>query len=190
MRLVVGLGNPGARYMLTRHNIGALALARAAEQWAIPWNQVVGARWGRGCRGSAEVILATPVAWMNESGSVVAALLDSHGVSPQDLVVVHDDLALDLGRLRLKRQGGTGGHKGVLSLLTALGTDQFCRLKIGIGSPGPGEDPTEYVLSPFPQDVLPRIDVLLERAVSALDCLLGEGVEAAMNRFNARTTME
>ncbi len=190
MRLVVGLGNPVARYTFTPHNIGALTLDRAAEQWAIPWNQAPDGRWGRGRLGAVEVILATSFAWMNESGPVVKALLEHHGASPQDLVVVYDDLDLELGRIRIKRDGGAGGHKGILSLLTALGTDQFFRLKIGIGNPGPGEDPTDYVLSPFPQDLLPRIDAVLERAVSALDCLLVEGVDAAMNRFNVRTILE
>ncbi len=190
MRLVVGLGNPGPRYTFTRHNIGALALERAAERWAIPWAKAAHVRWGQGRLGAADVLLARPVAWMNASGPVVKALLDYHGASLQDLVVVHDDLDLELGRLRIKRDGGAGGHNGVLSLLTALGSEQFCRLKIGIGSPVPDEDPADYVLSPFPQDLLPRVDAVLDRAASALECLLVEGVEAAMNRFNVRTAME
>lgn len=188
--MVVGLGNPGARYTFTRHNLGALTLDRAAEPWAISWTQAPHVRWGRGHRGAVEVILATSFAWMNQSGPVVQALLEHHGASAQDLVVVHDDLDLEFGRIRIKRDGGAGGHNGILSLLTTLETDQFFRLKIGIGNPGPGEDPTDYVLSPFPEDLLPRVDAVLERAVLALDCLLVEGVDAAMNRFNVRTILE
>lgn len=190
MRLVVGLGNPGAQYALTRHNIGALALAKAADQWAISWSNGDHVRWGRGRVGCADVIVALPLAWMNQSGLVVRSLIDHHAVSSEDLVVVHDDLDLPLGRLRLKQNGGAGGHNGVLSIITALATQEFCRVKIGIGHPGPGEDPADYVLSPFPRDELEKVESMLERAVQALECLLLEGIEAAMNHFNVRQESE
>ncbi len=186
MHLVVGLGNPGPRYSRTRHNIGALTVARAFELWAVARRYGDEAEWGRGRVGSVEMILATPMAWMNQSGPVVRGLLERHGAAPQDLVVVHDDLDLALGRLRIKREGGTGGHNGLLSIISTLETDQFCRLKIGIGNPPTGVDPADYVLSPFLPEELTRVETILDRAVEALECQIAEGVEAAMNRFNVR----
>lgn len=123
---------------------------------------------------------------MNESGLAVKALLEGAGLTEEHLVVVHDDLDLTLGRIRIKQRGGAGGHRGVLSILTSLESDQFCRVKVGIGSPSPGEDPADYVLSPFSPDELEVVDATLERCVAALETLVTEGVEAAMNRFNAK----
>lgn len=184
--MIVGLGNPGERYALTRHNIGILVLELAAARWSVDLGPAGRARGGNGRVGSVEVRLAAPLAWMNETGPAVKALLEELTLSPRDLVVIHDDLDLELGRLRIKRNGGSGGHNGILSILTALETDEFCRLKVGIGRPAPGEDPAEYVLSPFPPEETPRIEEGLERAVAALESLVAEGIEAAMNRFNVR----
>lgn len=186
MRLIVGLGNPGERYALTRHNIGVRVLELAAARWSVSLGPAGRARWGKGRIGSVEVGLSAPLAWMNETGLPVKALLEHLTLSPGDLIVIHDDLDLEVGRLRIKRNGGSGGHNGLLSILTALETDEFCRLKIGIGRPAPGEDPAEYVLSPFLPEQTPRIEETRERAVAALECLVVEGVEAAMNRFNVR----
>lgn len=136
--------------------------------------------------GSFPITLAVPLTWMNQTGSVVKALLEALSLSPEALTIIHDDLDLELGRLRFKRYGGHGGHNGVLSIITALGTDRFCRLKIGIGRPGPDEDPVEFVLSPFAPEEMARVEAGVERAVEALDCLLKEGLEAAMNRFHVR----
>lgn len=186
MHLIVGLGNPGARYARTRHNIGVRVLELAAARWSVNLGPAGRARSGKGRVGSVEVRLAAPLTWMNETGPAVKALLEELTLSPRDLVVIHDDLDLELGRLRIKRNGGSGGHNGLLSILTALETDEFCRLKVGIGRPAPGEDPAEFVLSPFPPEETPRIEAGLERAVAALESLVAEGVESAMNRFNVR----
>lgn len=185
MHLIVGLGNPGARYVATRHNVGAAVLLKAADRWVLGWRQSGELRWARGQVGGAEILLATNLAWMNQSGPAVKALLAQAGVTEQDLVVVHDDLDLPVGRIRIRRRGGAGGHRGVLSLLTALESDRFCRLKIGIGSPPPGQDPADYVLAPFSHDELEILDATFERAALALETLVAEGAEAAMNRFNA-----
>lgn len=131
-------------------------------------------------------MLAIDLGWMNQSGPAVKALLDEAGLTGEDLVVVHDDLDLPLGRIRIKQRGGPGGHRGVLSILTSLQSDQFCRLKIGIGSAPPEQDAADYVLSPFSPDELKILDATLERCVAALETLVTEGVEAAMNRFNAK----
>ncbi len=127
---------------------------------------------------------------MNQSGTAVVDLLARLGCIPQDLTVVHDDLDMEPGRLRLKRSGGAGGHNGVLSIMTELNTDQFVRLKIGIGRPAPGVDSTDYVLEPFAQDETTVIESSVEQAVLALECLMLEGPDAAMNKFNVRGQQE
>lgn len=187
MRLIVGLGNPGTRYAATRHNVGAKALLRAAERWAFRWRQAGEARLGRGRVEGVEVLLAVDLAWMNQSGTAVKALLEQGSLAGEDLVVVHDDLDLPLGRIRIKQRGGAGGHRGVLSILTSIESDRFCRVKIGIGSAPPEQDPADYVLSPFSPDEWKVLDPTLDRCVSALETLVTEGVEAAMNRFNPKT---
>jgi PTH1 family peptidyl-tRNA hydrolase len=121
---------------------------------------------------------------MNQSGPAVKALLDALGLFPSDLIVIHDDLDLPLGRLRIKRRGGAGGHNGILSLLTVLETDEFPRLKFGVGRPMPGQDAAEYVLSPFSAEELVAVEAAMDRAVDALECLVMNGLDAAMNRFN------
>ena len=186
MRLIVGLGNPGERYAVTRHNIGARLLERAAIRWSIDLRPKESARSGRGRVGSADVVLFASLTWMNQTGPAVKALLAELALSQEDLVIVHDDLDLELGRLRIKRNGGSGGHNGILSILTALETNEFCRLKIGIGRPAPGQDAEEYVLLPFRPEEITLLDESLDRAVLALECLVAEGVTVAMNRFNVR----
>lgn len=137
-----------------------------------------------------DVALAIPLTWMNQSGTAVVELLARLGCAPRDLTVVHDDLDMEAGRLRLKRSGGAGGHNGVASLMTELGSDQFFRLKLGIGRPAPGADPADYVLEPFTQDDATVIETSVEQAVQALECLMVEGIDAAMNKFNVHDKQE
>lgn len=190
MRLIVGLGNPGERYALTRHNIGARVVEAAASRWAMALGPSGVAAYRRGRAGSTDVALASRLTWMNQTGLLVRGLLEELTLSPHDLVVVHDDLDLPPGRLRIKRSGGSGGHNGVLSILTALESNQFCRLKIGIGRPAPGQDSAEYVLTPFSPEERTLVDSTVEQAVLALECLVVEGPAAAMNRFNVREREE
>ncbi|MBM4123956.1 MAG: aminoacyl-tRNA hydrolase [Nitrospira sp.] len=198
MRLIVGLGNPGERYARTRHNVGFRVLERAAARWAIPLRTAGDVRQGRGLVGSSErpvdVALAQPLAWMNLSGPPVKALVESLGIAPEQLsdhlIVVHDDLDLPLGRLRLKRRGGPGGHNGILSLITTLDTDEFCRVKLGIGRPPLGIAVADYVLAPFLAEEVPQADAMIEQAVLALESVLADGMAAAMNRFNVKTKQE
>ena len=190
--LVVGLGNPGNRYARTRHNVGYRTVECAAARWAIPLKPLGVARQGRGLVGPPDrridVTLALPLAWMNQSGPAVKAMVEALGLSaeqvPDHVIVVHDDLDLPLGRLRIKRHGGPGGHNGILSLITTLDTDEFCRVKLGVGRPPAGMDSADYVLAPFVAEEASRGDAMVEQAVLALECLLADGVAAAMNRFN------
>jgi PTH1 family peptidyl-tRNA hydrolase len=186
LRLIVGLGNPGAAYALTRHNIGVRILQRAAARWGIPLSHGDTRPPRHGRLEAADVALAAPLSWMNESGPAVKTLLDALTLTPSDLIVLHDDLDLPLGRLRIKRRGGPGGHNGVLSVLLTLETDEFTRVKFGIGRPAPEQDPADYVLAPFAPEETAAVDAAVDRAVDALHCLVVEGLDAAMNRYNPK----
>ena len=161
-------------------------MERAATQWGFSWNDCGNGFLARGYLGSVDLALWVSSGWMNQTGSVLKEHVDRLCEIPQDLLVVHDDLDLAFGRVRIKRLGGSGGHRGVHSILTALYTDQFPRLKIGIGPSPHGQDPAGFVVSPFSPEELEYVDVLLSRAVSAMECIVTENLEFAMNRFHGR----
>ncbi|MBA2251951.1 MAG: aminoacyl-tRNA hydrolase [Nitrospirales bacterium] len=186
MRLIVGLGNPGRPYASTRHNVGVMALERAAVRWNILLREMGSARRGQGILDHLNVTLAQPLAWMNQNGPVVEGLVTELGLTSPDLIVIHDDVDLPVGRLRIKRLGGSGGHNGIRSVQTALASQEFCRIKIGVGRPAPGEETADYVLSPFRKEEREVVDRALDHVVMALESCLSEGIETAMNRFNVR----
>ncbi|MGC8836974.1 MAG: aminoacyl-tRNA hydrolase [Anaerolineae bacterium] len=184
-RLLVGLGNPGPEYARNRHNVGFMCLDRLAERHGISlWRRKHHALVAEGQIRGHLVVLAKPQTFMNLSGQAVRPLVRHYGVALEDLLVVHDDLDLELGVLRLRRQGSSGGHKGVQHIIDTLGTREFPRLRIGIGRPTQG-DPVEYVLSDFTLDESIAMDRALDRAVEAIVAWLELGIEAAMNAFNA-----
>ncbi|MEW6523959.1 MAG: aminoacyl-tRNA hydrolase [Bacillota bacterium] len=185
MRLIVGLGNPGSDYEGTRHNIGFLVVDRLARRYRIALSgRRFMAHWGRGRIGKNEVVLAKPQTYMNRSSLAVVSLLKEFCLGPDALVVVHDDLDLDPGRLRVRPHGGSGGHRGVLSLIEALGTDEFVRVRIGIGRPPPGIDPIDYVLAGFTDLESEQIGAGIHHATAAITTIIEDSVEAAMNRYN------
>ncbi len=185
MRVIVGLGNPGREYAWTRHNLGWQVVAYLADYWQIPLSKKsLNSVWGQGRVGGETVILAQPTTFMNLSGQAVSLLLSYFKLSPEDLVVVHDDLDVPLWRIKLVERGGPGGHRGILSIINQLHTEEFLRVKLGIGRP-PAAMPTEnYVLSHFPADLAENVAQLIERAGAAVDCLIREGLAAAQNRFH------
>ncbi len=191
MRLLVGLGNPGREYAWTKHNLGFQVVAYLSELWGIPLNRTGhAALWGRGRVGQEAVILAQPTTYMNLSGQAVSRLLAYFKLTPEDLVVIHDDLDVPPWRLKLVERGGPGGHKGVLDIIATLHTEEFLRVKLGIGRP-PLRIPTEkYVLSPFPAAEAENVAVFIERAAQAVDCLIREGLKAAQNRFHGEPSPE
>lgn len=189
MRLIVGLGNPGKAYARTRHNIGVWVIERAAARWSIRLTSRGTVQRGSGRLGSELLELAGSLDWMNASGPPLKGLLSEFQLPADDLILIHDDLDLEPGRLRIKLAGGDGGHNGIKSVIEALGTPEFVRLKIGIGRPAPGRDPAEYVLDPVSQDDMAVFEPCLERAVDALECLIHRGVSVAMNQFNVREKM-
>jgi len=186
VRLIVGLGNPGTAYAGTRHNVGIGVIERAAARWGISLTRRGIAIRGAGRLGSVRLELAGTLDWMNLTGPPVKGLLREFKLTPEDLILVHDDLDLELGRLRIKQGGGHGGHNGTKSVIEALGTADFVRVKIGIGRPAPRQDSAEYVLEVFSNDEIEVLTPCLERAVDALECLAHRGAAVAMNQFNVR----
>jgi len=189
--LIVGLGNPGARYQRTRHNAGFLVLDRLAELTKAHWEKNWGsqAKTARTQLGDCRVILVKPQTYMNNSGQAVGALARKYQVPPERVIVVVDDLALAPGSIRVRKEGSAGGHSWLKSIIAFLGSG--CpRVRLGIGHPGPVYDIAEYVLEEFPPDEWEKFAPVLEVAVEAIRVLVAEGIEAAMNRFNRRNQME
>ncbi len=182
--LIVGLGNPGARYVGTRHNLGfevvsSLAARRGLQLDTLECNALVAEQ--------AELVLAAPQTYMNRSGFACRCLLQRRGIEVDHLLVVYDDVALPFGRLRLRRSGGPGGHRGMESIVRNLQSEGMPRLRLGVG-PSEGEeestDLVDFVLSPFSEAEAPEVPALIERATDACELWLQEGVDRAMNRFN------
>ena len=180
MFLLCGLGNKDSGYSFTRHNAGYLVVDRFAERFNILLKKKV-----KNCRVgfSGDVVLAKPDTYMNLSGGPVVALLKSLNLEPASLIIVHDDLDMDFGRIRIKWNGGDGGHKGVRSVGEALGSREFHRLKMGIGR-HPVLPPDEFVLQRFTFDEAGTLGEILDRAVDALQTLVAEGSSKAMSLFN------
>ncbi|MBK9308668.1 MAG: aminoacyl-tRNA hydrolase [Nitrospira sp.] len=186
MHLLVGLGNPGKAYAQTRHNAGMWVIERAAARWSIHLSARGSGLRGAGRLGRELVELAGLLDWMNVTGPPLKGLLREFSLSLGELIVVHDDLDLEPGRVRIKLAGGHGGHNGIKSIIEAFGTPQFVRVKIGIGRPAPGQDTADFVLQPVTKDERAVIDPCLERAVDVLESLIHRGPEATMNQFHVR----
>lgn len=187
MKAIVGLGNPGPNYARTRHNLGFLVVEALAERARIPLDRVeCDALVGRGEVAGVAVLLAKPRTFMNRSGDAVVCLISSYALQPADVLVVVDDLALPLGVIRLRRRGRAGGHNGLKSIIEALGTTDFPRLRLGIKPERPIEDTVAFVLSEFDEHERPLVDAVIARAIEAITVFLREGVDGAMSRFNSR----
>ena len=185
MRLVAGLGNPGEKYRRTRHNLGFLVIdvlaargdARAARDEGDAWvaeSEV----------GGQPALLVKPLAFMNRSGVPIERLMAERSLGPPDLVVVVDDVALEIGTLRIRERGTHGGHNGLRSIIDMLGTDDFPRVRVGIGKGEPPDELAAYVLSEFPPEDVLVVQEVVGWAADAVACLLREGAEEAMNRYN------
>ena len=182
MKLIVGLGNPGARYAKTRHNVGFMVLDRwsALQQAPRPLPSDVGIAYG------AEAVVLKPDVFMNDAGSRVTRAAADCGARPEDTFVICDDLNLPLGHLRLRGDGSSGGHRGLQSVIDQLGTMLFPRLRVGIGAAPAGVDPAVFVLSPFTPEESRVMDATFTTAAQALDAWVHDGLPAAMNQFNRR----
>jgi peptidyl-tRNA hydrolase, PTH1 family len=185
MKLIVGLGNPGSEYADTRHNVGwQVAYLLGARNVAGAWREKMGAAVAEASGSGQKIVLARPVQYMNNSGIAVRQMTDFWKVAEEDMLVVSDDLALDVGRIRLRASGSAGGHNGLQSILDHLGHDRFARLRIGIGPLPAGWDQKDFVLSTFRPDERPVVAEALERAADAAQCWITQGLTEAMNRFN------
>jgi len=184
IRLVVGLGNPGARYAHSRHNIGFLIVERFARVHDFDFaRKRFNAQIAEGSVGGQRVLLAKPQTFMNLSGEAVGKLFAFYKIAPHDLLVIYDDLDLPLGKMRLRSRGSSGGHHGMESIIARIGTSDFPRLRVGIGRPNPDAD-IDHVLGSFDPDERTVMNETFARAVDAIDVWLADGITVAMNKFN------
>jgi PTH1 family peptidyl-tRNA hydrolase len=197
LKLIVGLGNPGIEYQFTPHNAGFLAIDRIAEVCgATIANRRGKALTARTTLAGQDVLLAKPETFMNLSGLSIAALLKELelGMPAEELIVLYDELAIPLGQIRIRERGSAGGHNGVKSILSSLGTEEFIRVRIGVGKPPTqtGREikagGTDYLLSPMRKMMLQELDEVLDQAVRAVEMILKDGVKRAMNEFNRKVT--
>ena len=189
--VVFGLGNPGPRYADTRHNIGW----RVIETLVARWRGERGPdqpthHWWQAVRGGTTVALVAPQTYMNLSGDAVAAWRDGPGLEPGSMLVVLDDVYLPLGTLRLRARGSSGGHRGLESIEAALGSSDYPRLRIGVGEAGSSEELRDHVLETFGPEEREPVEAAVESAADAVECWVGDGIVAAMNRYNKRVQKE
>ncbi|MCX7006391.1 MAG: aminoacyl-tRNA hydrolase [Kiritimatiellaeota bacterium] len=192
MKLIVGLGNPGKQYERTRHNIGFAVLDELAKRADVafrkPW--LAKAETAQAELAGQNVLLAKPVTFMNLSGTAVAPLARKRGLEPADVVVVSDDMELPLGKLRIRARGGAGGHNGLKSVIEQLGSDEFARVRVGIGRSAGEGDATNHVLGRFSADERRALEPVIATAADAVESILRDGAEVAMNKFNGITIEE
>jgi PTH1 family peptidyl-tRNA hydrolase len=185
MRFVVGLGNPGERYRRTRHNVGFRVVDALAARAGGAEPRVQAGAWVAHSRlGSEPVLLVKPLSYMNLSGVPVARLLADHAATAADLIVVVDDAALELGTIRVRERGSHGGHNGLRSLVEELETEEFARVRVGVGDGEVADDLADFVLGEFPGEDLDRVEEAVARAAAATVVLAADGAAAAMNQFN------
>lgn len=186
MWCLLGLGNPGPSYRRSRHNVGFEFIDQLGKVSRIQVSRHSAfVEWGEGIWCDQHVTLSRPLTYMNRCGVGVQSLLSRQGAVPADLIVVHDDLDLALGRLKFKKRGGDGGHKGIRSIIETLGDDRFLRLRIGIGRPPLGMEASDYVLASFGKEEAEEIEQAIRLAVDAVGTVLRDGLEQAMKRYHS-----
>jgi PTH1 family peptidyl-tRNA hydrolase len=191
MWLVAGLGNPGRQYAGNRHNAGFMVVDELMRRAVAGTSrQRMGAELAEATLGRAKVILCRPLEFMNASGLPISRVAAFWKISPEQTVVVHDDMDLEFGRLKLAEGGGTGGHNGLRSIVAELGTEGFPRVRVGIGRPPPAWEGADYVLANFSQEELRALPDLLKEAASATLAIIEDGLVAAMNRYNRKKKQE
>ena len=181
IRLVAGLGNPGAEYAHTRHNIGFMIVDFLAHETGTVWEK--SRKWDAATGKSGNALLVKPATYMNRSGHPLFAIAQLFKITAQEILIVLDDFSLSLGRLRIRQSGGPGGHNGLESIIMQFGTEEIPRLRVGIG-PVPAEGATDYVLSNFFEEQKPLVRSTIARAAEAVKCAIDKGLVSAMNTFN------
>jgi len=187
MHIIIGLGNPTVQYQATRHNVGWDAITRLSDDYKIPLDfKKHKALCGKGYIEGEKVILAQPLTYMNLSGESVRDFLDFYKVTPADIIVIYDDISLEVGQLRIRKQGSAGGHNGMKSIIAHLGTDEFPRIKIGVGDKPKGWDLADYVLSRFQGEEQEAIKQALKDSSEACKSILTTDLDSAMNYYNRK----
>ncbi|MEO0356601.1 MAG: aminoacyl-tRNA hydrolase [Cyanobacteria bacterium P01_A01_bin.3] len=188
IELVVGLGNPGSKYKGTRHNCGFMAIACLAKRWQVGMKDTkrFQGRYGEGVGPVGKLRLLEPTTYMNLSGQSVRAAADWFKLDPSSVLVVYDDMDLPFGRLRLRLSGSAGGHNGMKSIIQHLGTQEFPRLRMGVGSPGGDRDVIGHVLGGFTPKEKPYLQEVIDTSADAIETCLKKDVQTAMNRFNPK----
>ncbi len=189
-KIIVGLGNPGPKYQFTRHNIGFLIVDHLAKEYRLPFTlgkKSFKSEIALGTIKNHKVLLLKPLTYMNRSGEAVVAVLNFYKNKPEDLLVIHDDLDLPLGKIRIVKKGGAGGHNGIRSIIASLGTREFPRLRVGIGRPQGGMKVEHYVLSNFTKEEMLLVNKIVEISTDAILTIIEDGIDKAMNQFNGRT---
>ena len=187
--LIVGLGNPGKKYEDTRHNMGFMTADLLAERWSVAFSDHKGlAMLGKGAMNlngrTVKFFLAKPLTYMNDSGNAVASISAYYQIEPDRIVVIHDDMDLDFGRIKVKSGGSAGGHNGIKNIIAHLGTQDFPRIKIGTGAPGEGGDMIDWVIGVPSQAERKVLVESFQRAIEAAECIIEHGCQKAMNDFN------
>ncbi len=187
MKLIVGLGNPGRSYQDTRHNVGFMIADKIAGDFGISFSKKkFDTVYGRGLIEDNEILLVKPLAYMNRSGPPVQQLARYYRIQSKDMLVIHDDIDLAYGRLKIKEKGGHGGHNGIRSLIDAFGGGDFLRLRIGVGRSETGSDVTGHVLGRFSAQQIQFLDRVIENARNAVVTILSHGTKVGMNLFNGK----
>lgn len=190
MYLIVGLGNPGRQYEGTRHNMGFDTIDYLIEKHRIPQGGVkFNAMYGKGIIGGERVILMKPLSFMNLSGTPVREMANYFKIDPEtEMIVIYDDIDLEPGQLRIRKQGSAGGHNGIKDIIRQLGTQKFLRVKVGVGAKPKGWDLADHVLSRFPDSERKLVDESIGRAGDAVEMMISDGTDAAMNEYNKKVT--
>lgn len=187
MYLIVGLGNPTSKYAGTRHNIGFSVITELSDHYQIRMNcNEHKAICGKGYIEGQKVLLMEPQTYMNLSGEAVKSAMDFYKLTNEDLIVIYDDISLDVGQLRLRKKGSAGGHNGIKNIIAHLGSDEFMRIKVGVGNKPAEWDLADYVLARFPNEELEAVRESIERARKACTSIMTDGIDIAMNQYNKK----
>ena len=191
MKIIAGLGNPGAEYAQTKHNVGFMLVDALAERLNAPaWKEDFFSAITEVRIGGEKVFLVKPLTYMNNSGEALGPMLSYYKVDADDLVVVHDDMDIPAGTVRIRKKGGSGGHNGIKSILTHVGSEDFARVRIGIGRPPAGWTVINHVLAPFSSEDAPKIRAAIDYLLPAVECIVTDGVDLAMNKYNPHKKKE
>ena len=186
MKIIVGLGNPGNEYAKTRHNVGFMLVDALAEHLNINlWKDKFNAQIAEGRIGTEKILLVKPQTYMNNSGEAVGPLMRWYKVTPEDIIVAHDDMDIPAGTIRIRKKGSSGGHNGIKSLIAHLGSENFPRVKVGVGTkPNPEYDLAAWVLGRFPKEQEADLKSALEHATAAVRLIVSGKIDEAMNKYN------